>query len=190
MASRFQVAEYWASEAGAERWPRAWAAVPDLGEPSCFACGYYARTWDKERTVAKRWEVSALDMAHIVSSDDGGLKEPSNLVLLCYLCHAAAPMTLNERDMFAWIDARESDLARTMRLVGDECAALGFRPEDITSDVERCLDVAARGLGGAMHWGQRGAEFSPSTMARAGRAAIDIVRLRAASAAWLNNART
>lgn len=100
----YRIAEYWASAEGAKRW----LVCIDLGEPSCMACGYYAKHWDKPKTPNQRWNDCKLDKAHIIALSAGGANEPSNYLMLCSRCHADAPMTNNEKAMFRWCDRRRS----------------------------------------------------------------------------------
>ena len=87
--------------------------VCDLGEPSCFACGYYCQGWDAPVNIETRWNKSTLQCAHIIAkSQGGGNADPGNYVLLCAPCHRDAPMTLNPEDMLHWCKCRDSYLSQ------------------------------------------------------------------------------
>ena len=124
--TKTEVATFWNTE-GPKRWPNG-PMVVDIGEPSCFACGYYAREWDKS---SQPWEVAkSLEMAHIVARSKGGVDTPENLVLLCVGCHEEAPMTNDREVMFRWIEKRESHFMRTMRVMLRELDIQGVTQED------------------------------------------------------------
>jgi HNH endonuclease len=91
--------------------------VCDLGEPSCFACGWYdqrAPTYPAV-TLAVAWQVAKLERAHLRPHALGGSDEPSNIVMLCDICHHAAPDWLDPDEMLAWVGRRESYYDRTAR---------------------------------------------------------------------------
>ncbi len=46
-----------------------------------------------------------LELCHIVPDSRGGLREPSNLVLLCNRCHREAPNVSDPRYMWVWLRA-------------------------------------------------------------------------------------
>lgn len=100
--------------------------VLDVGEPACFACLYYAHSWDKSIDVASDasidlgWDKAPLERAHIIATQHGGSMEPSNFVLLCTTCHAAAPVIARPEPMFEWMAARESCDKRRTREMFDE----------------------------------------------------------------------
>lgn len=129
MTTRASIARYWASSEGRRRWPN---ADIDIGEPSCMACGYFARSWDKGRAEGARWNHATLDRAHVVAASAGGPDTPSNYVLLCAKCHAAAPMTRDERVMFAWCERRPSYVSAQMNDLRSELANLGVDLESLS----------------------------------------------------------
>lgn len=104
MPSKYAIAAYWAAS------PDRGAFAPrmyDLGEPSCFACGWYSEHWDKGTPKAS-WQRATLERAHIVPHALGGPSDVSNLVLLCAPCHADSPDWHEPSAMAAWIAVRPS----------------------------------------------------------------------------------
>ena len=100
--TRFQIAQYWA-----QNWTTETAKfVVDLGEPSCFACGYYDEDWDERLDIAERWNKSGLHRAHIIADNIGGKDEPENYLLLCEHCHIQAPMT-NDPPDYVYVGEQE-----------------------------------------------------------------------------------
>jgi hypothetical protein len=91
LPSHYAIALHWRSQPlERERLPY----VVDIGEPSCFACGWYPSDWDREKDLRKRWSQAGLERAHIIARSMGGSnREPGNFVLLCKECHPKAPMT-------------------------------------------------------------------------------------------------
>jgi hypothetical protein len=119
---RYQIAEYWCEHH--DRF------VIDLGEPSCFACGFWDARWDRYHSPEERWNRARLDRAHIVGRSIGGEDVPSNYLLLCPRCHALAPMT-NQRDwMIRWAETREKWLTQLVREYAEEFRRLGGTDED------------------------------------------------------------
>jgi hypothetical protein len=86
---------------------------PDMYEPDnlkCFACGLPAPN---------------LDRCHLIPRGAGGSDLPSNLVLLCKRCHAAAPnVGISAQPMIQWIQARENYILWMLRRATEECIAL------------------------------------------------------------------
>lgn len=120
--TRYEIAKYWQQRH--ERF------VVDIGEPSCFACGYWDVKWDRPSTAQECWNKAGLERAHIIARGIGGEDTPGNYLLLCPRCHALAPMT-NQRDwMIRWAGTREPWLNRIMREFGEEFKALGGTDED------------------------------------------------------------
>ena len=81
----------------------------DWGEPECMACGTWRReaeerrSWDPLMQIATRWRDSGLQRCHIVPFRLGGSNEPSNLVLMCDICHAGHPDSLDPEDTFRYM---------------------------------------------------------------------------------------
>jgi hypothetical protein len=120
--TRYQIAEYWCQHHD--------QFVIDLGEPSCFACGFWDSKWDQFSTPEECWNRAKLERAHIVGRSIGGPDTPSNYLLLCPRCHALAPMT-NQRDwMLRWAETREKWITRLMREFKEEFRLLGGTDED------------------------------------------------------------
>ena len=166
MPSKYQIASYWASKEGYARWPSN-RCVMDVGEPACMACGYYRESWDNGK-VAARWERAHLQKAHIVARSAGGADSPENFVLLCDRCHAAAPMTVVDRDMIAWCDRRQSRFDQEAAALKQELPVHELSPADIErladlsyDDHASLLDRAVKSIGAGTH----GSAMTPSTRA-------------------------
>jgi hypothetical protein len=101
------IAEYWlGTHEGRARLPGN-AALMDLGEPSCFACGWMAADADAEPVLWRVWDEAFLERCHLVPHALGGPDSPDNLVLLCGRCHSDAPNVGNVEYMLRWIGDRE-----------------------------------------------------------------------------------
>lgn len=127
LPSKFEIAKYW--NRLLENNPIYQKSPTDIGEPACFACGWYNSKWEKE--IIKKWESknkkqliswderdenvwlnriwenSKLERAHIISEESGGKPIVSNLVLLCEECHITAPMTTIPKHMYDFINTRK-----------------------------------------------------------------------------------
>jgi len=167
VTTRFDIAQYWASSAGANRWPRN-SVLIDVGEPSCMACGYYAHGWDKPKGAKDRWNKPDLERAHIVAASSNGPDVPSNYVLLCGSCHQEAPMTSSDALMFAWCDRRKSyresqikRLALAASDMGVDIASCGQIALLSHEEMRARIDASAKALGAGMHLHR----MSPSTVA-------------------------
>jgi len=167
MTTRFDIAQYWASVAGAKRWPRN-SVLIDIGEPSCMACGYYAREWDKPKSARERWGKADLDRAHIIAASSGGPDVPSNYVLLCGLCHQAAPMTSSDALMFAWCERRKSyreaqfeRLSLAASDMGVDIVSCGPLAALSHEEMRARIEASARAIGAGAHLNS----MSPSTFA-------------------------
>lgn len=103
---RHLVAQYWA-----EREP---GFVLDLGEPGCFACGYFSESWEPVYReggyldIAATWKQARLDTAHLTPHMLAGTSDVSNLVLLCPACHRDAPSYRDPGVMLRWMRERPS----------------------------------------------------------------------------------
>lgn len=133
--TRWQIATYWLER---NRF------VSDIGEPSCFACGYYNEDWDDPaKTEEKRWNYSGLERAHIIADYLGGLDAPSNYLLLCKDCHLRAPMT-NDYDLtLHWAETQEGYYCRTLKNFEADFKRLGGQ----ISQVEKLLRLSRKDLG-------------------------------------------
>ncbi|WP_327222962.1 HNH endonuclease [Streptomyces platensis] len=102
--SKWEIAQHWACSPDREVFaPRMY----DLGEPCCFACGWYSERWDKA-TARTSWQRATLDRAHIVPASLGGSDEASNLLLLCSPCHQESPDWPDPQEMARWVASRPS----------------------------------------------------------------------------------
>ncbi|MEU2167918.1 HNH endonuclease [Micromonospora chersina] len=96
------------------------AAIPDkvfvydLGEPSCFACGWYddSRPTYPEVSLARAWAKSRLQRAHLTPHALGGSNHPSNYLMLCKQCHDEAPDWRDPSMMLQWAKTRVSYISR------------------------------------------------------------------------------
>jgi hypothetical protein len=136
--TRWEIAKHWS-----ENWTNETAKfVTDLGEPSCFACGYYDVKWDNPRVGAeKRWNNSGLERAHIVADKIGGADSPENMLLLCTRCHRQAPMTNDPRIIITWASKRDAHRAMVARAWEHEAAKYNI-PHDLDlSGLRAFMDV-------------------------------------------------
>lgn len=102
--SKWEIAQHWVNSPDRSTFaPRMY----DLGEPCCFACGWYSERWDKVTPQAS-WQRATLDRAHIVPASLGGADTASNLLLLCGPCHQESPDWPDPQEMARWIAARPS----------------------------------------------------------------------------------
>lgn len=135
--TRYQIAEYWNKHHD--------QFVIDLGEPSCFACGYWDEKWDRPIKPEDRWNRAKLERAHIVARSIGGEDVPSNYLLLCSRCHVLAPMTNKREWMLRWVETQEGWMNRLVREGVEEFRRLGGTDEDarlvIQAGKQEWLDV-------------------------------------------------
>jgi len=168
MPEAYKVAEYWASREGYERIrhidPSA-CFVVDLGEPDCFACGWWPG-WlegpDIEGSLKHIWSKSAsgLERCHLVPRDKEGSNDPENIVLLCKPCHLAAPDCINPDVMLRWVVGHEQHQVTKQRQVLAAVTNAGLDPERLAEwehlvpeALERMREEnikAPRGMAGVM----------------------------------------
>jgi hypothetical protein len=133
MPSRWRIAYYWSDTTEADRrHTRAWEFVADLGEPACFACGWFVRSWRTYPDVSPQqaWNrARGLQRAHLLARARGGPSSVDNLVLLCGPCHAAAPDHRDPAYMLDWMVHRPSWLVTQANELLAELRALGVTPE-------------------------------------------------------------
>lgn len=103
MAPAEAVHRYWLAERSDDA--ARWFEQFDLGEPSCYACGWYA---DAVNPRAKPFD--KLERSHLIDHALGGSPGNDNLVLLCKPCNRVMPMFHPGRvdEAIAWIKARRS----------------------------------------------------------------------------------
>ena len=151
LPQRYEIALHW-TRLGANSPVR----VVDLGEPSCFACGFYNSRWDDNDRVERRWNDSNLERAHVIAASQGGSCSADNFVLLCANCHANAPMTLSALVMFAWIRSRECFRAalvdRATKELENACRAFDLSVDKVVfwgeqRGIERCASEAVASSG-------------------------------------------
>lgn len=123
--SKWNIAQHWTNSPDRARFaPRLY----DLGEPCCFACGWYSEHWDKT-TARASWERAKLERAHIVPSSLGGSDELDNLLLLCAPCHEESPDWPDPREMGRWIAARPDRSSQELEMVDVFLRAVEEVPE-------------------------------------------------------------
>lgn len=108
--TKWQIAQHWAQRP--ER--RTFAPHLDLGEPCCFACGWYSERWDDHTAPETSWEHASLERAHIVPDSLGGSADVGNIILLCKPCHAESPDWADPSEMARWIAARPARNSREL----------------------------------------------------------------------------
>ncbi|MEV1331141.1 HNH endonuclease signature motif containing protein [Micromonospora costi] len=112
MPSHYEIALWWLENQDRDARP----FVLDLGEPACFACRWYPDGCEASDTVTLKasWALRAkLERAHLKPHSLGGTNDPSNIVLLCRVCHLDAPDWEDAAEMLGWVRRRRhwSDLA-------------------------------------------------------------------------------
>lgn len=117
--SRYEIALYWQG--------RGKYVMIDFGEPSCWACSYYEPEWECEEGESLRsmWNRIGLERAHLVPASLGGQSSPSNMVLLCPLCHKDAPDHADPQYMIRWIESREDYFGWAFRSLATAINELG-----------------------------------------------------------------
>jgi len=108
----------------------------DWGEVTCWACGLYfgdAAQHDSSCLDTYRgWEKrKGLERCHIVPASLNGSNEPSNLVLMCHICHLESPDVKEPKYLFQWMNARPG-IAKAERIerIRSACAHLDIAFED------------------------------------------------------------
>ncbi len=79
-----------------------WSQRKDEGELSVDWADAHTHCW---RCGSK----GKLTHCHIIPDSRGGTDEPSNLVLLCHLCHLEAPNVADPRFMWIWLHAYKAN---------------------------------------------------------------------------------
>ncbi|MBM0203251.1 HNH endonuclease [Micromonospora sp. STR1s_5] len=152
MPSHYEIALWWFEHQD----PAARPFVLDLGEPACFGCRWYADGCEASDAVTLKaaWALRAkLDRAHLRPHSLGGSNEPSNIVLLCRVCHLDAPDWDDPAEMLAWVQRRRhwSDLAADkLRAAWDEIRP-GMPIPSADADTVRALITEQAGI----HFGVR-----------------------------------
>lgn len=104
--SHYDIAVYWSQD------DRRLGFVDDLGEPSCFACGWWYDRATDYVSIRVTWASAKLERAHLKPYSRGGTCDVSNYVLLCNPCHTEAPDWAEADEMLRWVQARESFASR------------------------------------------------------------------------------
>lgn len=153
--SRWAIVEHWASSPDRGRFAR---HLLDLGEPSCFACGWYRERWDDPNTPSARWNGSGLERAHIVPDSLGGAGTPDNLVLLCKPCHIDSPDWADPSEMARFIAGRKPRNSNVWEYAEAWVRAADEVPEFMAwfeADEQRALDSLKQSMELAgRHWGK------------------------------------
>jgi 5-methylcytosine-specific restriction endonuclease McrA len=169
-----KIAEYWlGTREGRDRLPQN-AALVDLGEPHCFACGWPATDPNEPPRIWSVWNKARLERSHLVPRMLGGADSPGNLVLLCPDCHRDAPDVGDPTYMLAWITRRESRFVRWRRAIEEAIDAAGLRSdlESLSFDDVRGSDTVVNGL--AQTWtGLHGSRIADATV---GAVAVEALR--------------
>lgn len=107
MPSTRQVHRYWCLERH-DLAVRLFGQV-DVGEPSCYGCGWWCEDFIDDDT--NRWH---LERAHLIDRCRDGLDGAQNLVLLCRDCHRSMPSfgPGSEAMAMAWVATQPNWLAR------------------------------------------------------------------------------
>jgi hypothetical protein len=127
LPSRLQIAEHWAA-----REPR---FVSDIGEPSCFACGWFREGWHAQGcedacSLSRIWTATrGLETAHLVPHMLGGTATAANLVLLCRACHRAAPDYADSQFMLDWMRSGDRFWGYSVTRLRTVVATFGIDPE-------------------------------------------------------------
>lgn len=140
MPERHLIARYWLSPEGRARIPgEVNSFVCDLGEPSCFACGWYLESAPcyPDVPIPRAWDEARLERAHLVPRALGGLEAPDNLVLICQVCHQNAPNVRDAEVMLGWMVRRPSRSPWVQLSQKADAVAAELRALDV--DLERDL---------------------------------------------------
>lgn len=113
----------------------------DLGEPSCWACGWWWGTkYDNKNPdaplteIKKIWnEVKPLQRCHIIPKSLGGNDETSNLFLMCRECHDRAPNTISRETFIRWAKAQNWAKRRAIE-IKEELKAFDINEENEVED--------------------------------------------------------
>jgi HNH endonuclease len=81
----------------------------------------------------RNWNGTKLERAHIIAASIGGKIEPGNLLLLCPLCHAQAPMTDISEIMLNWTREHDSYLDCVFRKLDESIQRAAIRDDDMAS---------------------------------------------------------
>ena len=176
MLTNFDVAEYWLTTK--EVLALNLIKACDLGEPTCFACGYYAKFWDEVRDIQERWNKARLDKAHLTPWSLGGRNDATNIVLLCERCHQKSPDYIDPLEMLNWMKNKKHWMKENAENAIDEICLLGLSQDNINFFGEQdrrlqneCIKEAANNI--AAHFGYQ--KVKPTTLALAFRDALRIL---------------
>ncbi|NUP35938.1 MAG: HNH endonuclease [Streptomyces sp.] len=100
----------------------------DIGNPCCFACGWFSERWTDGRSSRKAWERATLERAHIVPAGLDGPNAASNIILLCAPCHRESPDWDDPWEMAIWISNRPERASKEMENVETWLRAVGDVP--------------------------------------------------------------
>lgn len=173
MPSTGAIARYW------ERSDDPYLGI-DLGEPSCFACGWYFPSKPmvsgnaSDEAIDKVWSAAGLERAHIVPhSIAGSSDDPGDYLLLCADCHEYAPDVPDRAFMLRWVVAQPGRLPGYMGvlmerferdpIVRTTIERLSSLPRE---EISRVMAEAASDKRVGLHFTKRhGARLSAGTVA-------------------------
>ena len=129
MPSVATVVKYWREH------PQPWIKGVVIGWniPFCFACGWIPPVKIHE---GFKWKGASrfLERAHLQDHCVRGNDKPSNIVLLCPLCHRAMPRFQSRKEALHWVSERYSHRMRT------SSTALHDASWQIYTDTHPCCD--------------------------------------------------
>jgi len=149
-ASVIDIVEYWSKTPVELNGKKYWLnPAIDIGEPACFACGFYEPEWGVDYETIfdwmKAWGVASkkLQRSHIIPVALGGGNDPSNLVMLCKRCNTNNPHT-KDRDWYLnWlINAKNQQFEEINKVIEEAKKFLGdFNMDNIKfSEIQEELE--------------------------------------------------
>lgn len=129
MPSVATVVKYWSEH------PKPWMKGVVIGWdiPFCFACGWIPPVKIHE---GFKWKDTTrfLERAHLQAHCVRGNDKPSNIVLLCPLCHSQMPHFTSRKEALHWVSQRYAHRVRT------PSTALHDASWQMYTDSHPCLD--------------------------------------------------
>lgn len=137
MPSVQAIHEYWCLERPDDAWQ--WFGQGDVGEPSCYACGYWHELGRLPKE-AEEWTWKGWQRAHVIDRCRGGLDGVQNLTLLCRECHRIMQSygPGDEEAALAWYANPDYRLLRFMQSLTARLKGVQQVPNDyVRADVVR-----------------------------------------------------